>query len=171
MSPIKQALIIALFAHGALFSTTASALSELDGKTVTFEELVGKGKWTVMKVWASDCRACRASAHHTVDFEATNPEVDVIGISLDDTSGKADAEKFIDEQGFTFTNLLSNPSEVDKYLYTTAKESFIGTPTFMVYNPQGKLLAVQPGVVTAEALSAFIQKQQSAVEQPAQPAS
>lgn len=159
MSRIKQALIITLFAHGALFSTSASALSGLDGTATTFEALVGKGKWTVMEVWASDCRICRASAHHTVDFEATNPEVEVIGVSLDDTKGKANAEKFIDEFGFTFTNLLSNPSEVDQYLHTTAKKSFIGTPTFMVYNPQGELLAVQPGAVTAEELSAFIEKQ------------
>jgi len=170
MSRIKQALIITLFAHGLLFSTAASALSELDGKAITFEELIGKGKWTVIKVWASDCPACRASAHHIVDFEMSNPDVDVIGISLDDTSGKTDAEQFIDEHNFTFTNLLSNPSEVDDHLYSTAKKSFIGTPTFIVYNPQGKLTAAQPGLVTAEALSAFIQKQ-SAAEKATQPAS
>jgi peroxiredoxin len=161
MLGIKQAAIIALFAHTVLFTAPAAALSDMADKPTTFESVVGKGKWTVMELWASDCRMCRGSIHHTIDFEASNPDVEVIGISLDDTSGKADAEKFIDEYGLTFTNLLSNPSEVDKYLYTTAKESFIGTPTFMVYNPQGKLLAVQAGAVTSEELSAFIQKQRT----------
>ncbi|MGB3916032.1 TlpA family protein disulfide reductase [Thiothrix litoralis] len=159
MLPIKHALIIALFAHGLLLTAPANALSDMEDKPATFDSLVGKGKWTVMEVWASDCRMCRATIHHTVDFETSNPDVDVIGVSLDGKAGKANAEKFIDEQGLTFTNLLSDPSEVDKYLYSTAKESFIGTPTFMVYNPQGKLLAVQPGAVTAEELSDFIKKQ------------
>lgn len=159
MLRIKQALIIAFLAHGALFTTPATALSGMDDKPASLEELVGKGKWTVVEVWASDCRACRGSIHETVDFEMSNPDVDVIGISLDGAEGKANAEKFIDEQGLTFPNLLSNPSEIDKYLFSTAKESFIGTPTFMVYNPLGKLLTVQPGAVTAEELSAFISKQ------------
>ena len=159
MLRIKQALIIALLAHGALFTPSASALSDMDDKPTTFDSLVGKGKWTLMEVWASDCRMCRASIHHTVDFEISNPDVAVVGVSLDGTEGKANAAKFIDEQGLTFPNVLSNPSEIDKYLYTTAKESFIGTPTFMVYNPQGKLLAVQAGAATAEELSAFINKQ------------
>ncbi|WGZ96077.1 MAG: hypothetical protein QJT81_08935 [Candidatus Thiothrix putei] len=66
---------------------------------------------------------------------------------------------------------MSNPSEVDKYLYTTAKESFIGTPTFMVYNPQGELLAVQPGAVTAEELSSFIEKQKTQAKRDSQPVS
>ncbi|WML91348.1 TlpA disulfide reductase family protein [Thiothrix lacustris] len=155
----KRMLIIALFIQGVLLTAPANALSDMQDTPITFDNLVGKGKWTVMEVWASDCRMCRASIHHTVDFEMSNPDVDVIGISLDGKEGKANAKKFIDEQGLTFNNLISDPSEIDKYLYSTAKESFIGTPTFMVYNPEGKLLAVQPGAITAEELSDFIKKQ------------
>lgn len=159
MLPIKAASFIAFLACLALFTPPASALTDMHGKTASLETLVGQGKWTVVEVWASDCRACRGSIHHTVDFETANPDVDVIGISLDGADGKANAEKFIDEFGLDFPNLLSNASEIDQYLYSTAKESFIGTPTFMLYNPQGKLLAVQPGVVTEEELGAFIHKQ------------
>ena len=79
MLRIKQALIIAFLAHGALFTTSANALSDMENKPVTFDSLVGKGKWTVMELWASDCRMCRATIQHTVDFEASNPDVDVIG--------------------------------------------------------------------------------------------
>lgn len=161
MQRIKQALIMALLAHLTLFTAPASALSGMDGKPASFDTLASKGKWTVVEAWASDCRACRSSIHETVDFEAGNPDVAVVGISLDGDSGKANAEKFIDEFGLSFTNLLSNPSELDQYLYSTAKESFIGTPTFMVYDPEGKLRAVQPGIVTAEELAAFISKQKA----------
>ncbi len=118
MLRIKQAVIIAFLAHGALLTTPAAALSDMADKPASIEALVGKGKWAVVELWASDCRMCRASIHHTVDFETANPDVDVIGISLDGAEGKADAEKFIDEQGLTFTNLLSDPSEIDQYLFT-----------------------------------------------------
>lgn len=161
MLRIKTAPIIALLAGLTLLTPPVSALTGMDDKPASLETLVGKGKWTVVEVWASDCRACRGSIHETINFEAANPDVDVVGISLDGSGGKANAEKFIDEFGLDFTNLLSDPSEFDKYLYSTAKESFIGTPTFMVYNPAGKLLAVQAGAITEEALSAFIKRQEA----------
>lgn len=161
MQRIKLALIMALLAHLTLSTHTASALSNIDGTAASFDTLAVKDKWTVVEVWASDCRACRASIHEVIDFEASNPSAAVVGISLDGetASGKANAQKFIDEFGLTFNNLLSNPSEFDKYLYGTHKQSFIGTPTFLIYDPQGTLRAVQAGAVSAEALTDFIKKQ------------
>lgn len=160
MQRITLALIMALLAHMTLFTPAAFALSSLDGTAASFDQLAVKDKWTVVEVWASDCRACRASIHEIIDFEASNPDVAVRGISLDGETaeGKAKAQKFIDEFGLTFDNLVSNPSEFDKYLYGTHKQSFIGTPTFMIYDPQGKLRAVQAGAVAAQALADFIQK-------------
>lgn len=161
MHQIKQGLIIASLFSLMLFNLPAKALTDMDEKPVDIANLVGKGKWSVFEIWASDCRMCRATIQNTVDFEMSNPDVDVYGISVDGTSGKANAEKFIDEQGLSFTNLLSSPSEVDHYLYTTAKQSFIGTPTFMIFDPQGQLRAVQPGAVSEEALTDFIKQQSS----------
>ena len=42
MLRIKQALIIAFLAHGALFTTSANALSDMENKPVTFDSLVAK---------------------------------------------------------------------------------------------------------------------------------
>lgn len=159
MHQMKQGLIIASLFSLMLFTLPAKALTDMDEKPADIASLVGKGKWSVFEIWASDCRMCRATIQHTVDFEMSNPDVDVYGISVDGLNGKANAEKFIDEQGLTFSNLLSSPSEMDHYLYTTAKQSFIGTPTFMVFDPQGKLRAVQPGAVSPEALTDFIKQQ------------
>lgn len=166
MQQMKQGLIIAFLFSSMLFALPAKALTDMDEKPVTIDGLIGKGKWSVFEIWASDCRMCRASIYETVNFETANPDVDVYGISLDGVTGKTNAERFIDEYGLTFPNLLSTPSEIDTYLYSTAKESFIGTPTFMVFDPQGKLRVVQPGTVSEEALSNFI-KQQDAQEKPA----
>jgi hypothetical protein len=37
----------------------------------------------------------------------------------------------------------------------------MGTPTTMVFNPKGKLVAVQPGAVTAKELVGFIQREEA----------
>lgn len=144
----------------ALYASTAFALSDMDGKAASFGQLAVPGKWTVVEIWASDCRACRASIHETIDFEASNPDVAVVGLSLDGETpeGKAKAQKFIDEFALDFNNLLNNPTDVDKFLYGTHKYSFIGTPTFVVYDPEGKLHKIQAGIMRSDALQELVKK-------------
>jgi len=135
-------------------------MTDLKGNTVQLENVVGKGKWTVMKVWASDCHVCRQTIHYLSDFEVSFPEADVYGISIDGQEGKAQAQAFVSQYGLKFPNLLSDLREINTYLNKAAGESLYGTPTMLVFNPQGKLIAVQPGPVTADELVAFIKKEQ-----------
>ncbi len=143
------------------FATSASAITDMNNNPINIETLVGKGHWAIVEVWASDCRMCQLSIQHIVNFKATHPEVDIIGVSVDGKEGKAHAQGFIHEQKLTFPNFLSNKEEIDKYLFTTIEKNFIGTPTFIFYDPQGKLLTVQPKALTEKELSGFIDSQGS----------
>ena len=159
----KITLIIALIANLALFSTTASALTDMQGNPQKIDNIVGKGKWTVFKIWASTCHVCQETVHYLSEFKQSYPDADVYGISLDgqrDQQGKAKAQAFIDRFNVDFPTLLSDYVEISGMLYTAAGESLIGTPTMMVYNPQGRLLAVQPGPVMAQDLIRFIKREE-----------
>lgn len=162
-------LIIALIANLALFSTPAIALTDMQGNATKIENIVGQGKWTVFKIWASDCHVCRETIHYLAEFKQAYPAADVYGISIDGQrhpAEKAKAQKFIKRFKVKFPNLLSDAVEISGILYTTAGESLVGTPTMIVYNPQGELAAVQPGPVMAQDLIRFIQReeQQSAAQ-------
>ena len=75
--------IITLLSAWLLITTPAIALTDLQGQPVKLENIVGKGKWTVMKIWASDCHVCRQTIHYLSDFEVSFPEATVYGISID----------------------------------------------------------------------------------------
>ncbi|OQX13166.1 MAG: alkyl hydroperoxide reductase [Thiothrix lacustris] len=147
-----------------LFTAPTSAMQDMDGNSVDLTTSVGKGKWSVVEIWASDCRICQLSIQHIVNFKATHPDVNIIGVSVDGAAGKADAQTFIDEQHLTFPNLLSDKQEIDHYLFTTAEKNFIGTPTFLFYDPQGKLLTVQAKALTEKELSGFMDSQGTQVD-------
>lgn len=70
-------------------------------------------------------------------------------------------QKFIDQHNIVYPTLISDAVEMDTFLYKTARESFIGTPTLLVFNPKGELVAVQPGTVTPTELSNFIRSMTS----------
>ena len=72
----RIALIIALITNLTLFSTTASALTDMQGNPQKIENIVGKGKWTVFKIWASTCHVCQETVHYLTDV--TQPSLSAI---------------------------------------------------------------------------------------------
>lgn len=154
-------LIITLFSLLWLFATPVSAMTDMQGRPLHVNDLIGKGKWTVFEVWVSTCHICQKTIHYMNDFKTRFPAADVYGISLDGEERKAQAQAFIQKHRLTFTNLITDGTRFDEFLYRSAGELLVGTPTLMVYNPQGKLAAVQPGVVTPQELINFIRKEES----------
>ncbi len=142
-----------------VMSSASNALTDINGKPTTIEAHTAKGQWSVVTIWASTCTICHQSINQIETFKKRYPKAKVIGISTDGAQGKADAQSFIKQLGLTFPNLLGSYMEVSDYIYQHAGESLMGTPTLLLYNPQGKLIAVQPGAVTANELIGFIEKQ------------
>lgn len=154
---LKRALYTLLLSLSLLSVALPShAMTTMAGKPVKMEQLVGKGRWTAIEIWASTCSICRQTIHHLIEIDQRLPTIDVFGISIDDQAGKAEAQRFIQQHKMRFPNFLSNAAEVDAYLVKHADETFLGTPTLLLFSPQGKLVAVQPGPVTATELKDFI---------------
>lgn len=142
-----------------IITNASYALTDMNGKSTTIEAHTAKGQWSVVTIWASTCTICHQSIGEIETFKKRFPQAKVLGVSTDGSLGKAEAQGFIKQLGLSFPNLLGSYMEVSDYIYRHAGESLMGTPTLLLYNPQGKLLAVQPGPVSANELIGFIQKQ------------
>ena len=143
-----------------LLSSPALAFTELDGEKTTIEEEVGNGKWSVVEVWASNCHACRVHMPEMVGFDGKMDDVRILGISLDGQPGKSEAVSMIEEYEMPFKNILSNPIEINAWMELNAKESLVGTPTFMIFDPEGALVALQPGQLPVKSIEKFIKSKQ-----------
>ena len=139
-----------------LLSSSALAFTELDGKKTTVEDQVGNGKWSVVEIWASDCHACHMHMPEMVEFNGKMDNLRIVGISLDGQAGKADAKSMIKKYDIPFKTILSNPIEVNAWMELIAQEGLRGTPTFMIFDPEGKLVALQPGIISVAAIEKFI---------------
>ncbi len=148
------------------FSTTAAVLGDgllkdVDGSFHSLNEYVGKGKWTVIMLWASDCHVCNDEAGEYVKFHEAHKDKDarVLGISLDGMKNKIEAEKFIKRHGVTFPNLIEAPEKVHALYSKLTGQPFVGTPTFLIYSPVGELRAAQAGAVPVHIIESFIDKE------------
>jgi len=139
-------------------SDAGSELRDLSGKTHKLDEFVGGGKWRVVMIWASDCHVCNTEAQQYVDFHnaRSGKDVALLGLSLDGWSGRAEAQAFIKRHNITYPNLLGSPQAIVDLYSDRTGENLTGTPAFLIFNPQGKIVAKQVGAVPVKIIEEFI---------------
>ena len=147
-----------------LLSTSASAFTDLKGEKIAMEKQLGNGKWSIVEIWGSDCHACREHMPSMVKFDGKLKNARIIGITLDGQEGIDDAKAFVKEYGIKFKNIVSNPIEVNAWMQKTVGEGLIGTPTFILFDAKGKLVAAQPGKVSTDSLETFIKENSNKTE-------
>ncbi|MCG6870736.1 MAG: TlpA family protein disulfide reductase [Gammaproteobacteria bacterium] len=131
-------------------------LHDFSGAERNLSEFVGKGRWVVVTIWAHDCPICNAEIYQMDFFHSEHRDRDavVLGVSLDGMAHRDEAANFVERHGLEFSNLLVEPQE--QLLRSFGGGRIFGTPTFLVYDPEGRLRAKQDGPVTQEVLEHFI---------------
>lgn len=135
-----------------------SVFSDFDGKPQQIESYTGNGKWLVVMIWASDCHICNAeAATYTQFYESQRGKgVGVLGISMDGEARKAAALEFVRRHEVSYPNLIGEPGMIGLYYAALTKEPLRGTPTFLVFDPDGELAAAQAGAVSPGSIERFI---------------
>jgi len=151
--------ILAILLVIAFISNTSSAMTNLKtGATTNISSYIGKGHWTVMQAWISTCTICNKEMPGFVKNAPRFPNTKVVVISLDGNT--QEAQQFVSKHRVNFPTILSNPDEFNRYLLQAAEEKLSGTPTYMIFNPTGELVAVQQGHIPFGSIYNFITSQQ-----------
>lgn len=137
----------------------AIELQDMQGKPRALSDYTGKSKWLIVMFWVSDCLICNKEAKQYEQFhqQHKNKDASMLGISLDGPENLADAKKFIQDHKLTFPNLVGEAQQVALLYMDNTGQHWVGTPTFLLFNPQGQLKAEQSGAVPVKLLEDFIQ--------------
>lgn len=153
-------LIVAGLMAGMAQAADEAVLTDFDGRPQNIQDYAGKGKWLVVKYWAHDCGICNQEAASYARFhkEHADHDAQVLGISIDGKEHRAQAEAYIARHELTFPNLIGEPMPVMLDFMSLTQESFRGTPTFLLYSPDGTLKAAQAGAVPVTSIEAYINR-------------
>ena len=134
------------------FSNLATHESE------SLENYTDDGKWLIVMIWASDCIACNNDARSYSDLHTRhkNGNASVLGLSIDGDIKREEAIAFTKWHEISFPNLIGNPDAVESYYAQLTHTAWVGTPSFLIFNPQGTLEAKQAGAIPAELLEQFL---------------
>jgi len=153
----NKLLLLSFLLLSTLASQSAFAFTNLEtGKPDKITNYIGNDKWTVLEIWASDCPACRMHMPEMVEFDGKLKNTRLLSVSVDGLDRIEDTEDFIAEFDIKFPTIMSNPIEMNVWMQQSVGENFVGTPTFILFDPEGKLVAAQPGIVSTASLEKFI---------------
>lgn len=151
-------LLTLLLALGLALPAAAEPLATFDGQPAELADQTGQGQWTLVKIWASDCVVCNEEAHAYVAFHAAHQATDarMVGISLDGRANLLDAEAFVERHELNYPNLITDWQGGGELFYRLTGTPLNGTPAFLLFDPDGKLVAQQVGAVPVDLVETFI---------------
>jgi peroxiredoxin len=116
------------------------------------------GKWLIVMIWASDCIACNneARSYSELHTRHKNGNARVLGLSVDGDLKRDEAIAFTKRHEISFPNLIASPDVVARYYSELTSTAWVGTPSFLIFNPEGSLEAKQAGAIPADLLEQFL---------------
>ena len=137
------------------------SLADMDGKQHHLSEYIGKGKWVFFNIWGPRCPPCVEEMPDLQDFHDAHKDKDaiVVGMALDYPSfgyAKVDeVREFVDDYFITFPILLGDGRTIE----SLGGGILQGTPTTLVFDPSGELIAMQLGAISRKVIEDFMADQ------------
>jgi len=123
-------------------------MTDTNGKTHTLSGY--KGKWVLVNYWATWCPPCLEEIPDLIALnENKKNNLVVIGIAMDYRNAKQVTD-FADGLFVDYPIVLGTPQIVSQI------GPVQGLPTTYLYNPDGKMVAQQVGLITRAAVESYI---------------
>lgn len=161
--PARSSIVGLLFGFAALATASPGTFKDLDGQARSIGDYTGDGRWLMVMIWAHDCHVCNMEVEGYAQFHVERYQDDayVLGLSIDGEANKAAAIEFIERHDVPFPSLIGELRDVAAHFQALTGSPFRGTPSILLYNPEGELRAAQAGAVPVSAIEAFISQQAS----------
>jgi thiol-disulfide isomerase/thioredoxin len=175
-SVILLAIIVAVSVSGMFSRAVLADNADISSEMIPFDQLltidgvlldeppaVGNGRWKLVMIWATDCPICKQQKPVISAFHNAHKDKDaeVFGIALDGRQGLVAVNKYLKQHTVTFPNYVGEFSSIAANYQRLTEEDLRGTPTYLLFNPEGELKGNNPGPISVDAIEAFIARHSS----------
>lgn len=140
-------LLLSLVA-GCANAAEGFAFKDMQGQKQRLSDY--RGKWVLVNFWATWCPPCLEEIPDLIALHEAHKDTDlvVIGVALDST--RESVTEFVAKKRVTYPVVFGN--------YTLAQQvgEVQALPTSYLYDPAGKLVSYQEGVVSRESVESYI---------------
>lgn len=133
-------------------------LINADGSDAPVHPNIGEGKWTLVMMWATTCHICEIDKPLMSELHKKHKDgnIEVFGISVDGPKEMPAVQSYLAKRDVSFPNSVGDIITVNSSMINITQESFRGTPTYLLFNPEGEIKAVQAGHLNPEVVEKFV---------------
>lgn len=132
------------------------SLENLNGEKEALNNYIGNGQWVVINTWSPTCSACVIELPQIKEFIERNPDISMLGITLDFPSfgyGKMDIlREFIKKEPLDYPLFLAGIEQASAVI----GRRLVGIPSMTIFHPDGRPLVTWPGVVEIDEIEKYI---------------
>lgn len=128
-------------------------------------------QWFLVKLWSVDCGICRAqvpvvSKLHDDGLVNSTPSeeglegyrLSVLGVAIDSKSRNTEVVRYLKKSQPSYPNVIADGGVIALWFGTLTQETFRGTPTYLLFDPDGELAAIQTSILKPDSLDKFISR-------------
>lgn len=148
-------ILLLIFSFQPLYGANAPLndldLKDLDGKLHKLSDY--RGKWIVVNYWATWCPPCRHEIPDLVDFHNRHKGSDAVVLGVNhEYATIQELKNFKKKYKMSYPVLQGTPRtpSIDRQIR--------GLPTTYLVNPEGQIVAVQSGPISADMLESYINR-------------
>ncbi len=135
-------------------------LVDVNGAAVTNQADLGNGKWQLVMIWATNCHVCaemkpKLSAFHDKHKDG---RAEVFGVALDGRANADAVKRYMVDHKVTFPTYIGELDLIAANYQINSESYFAGTPTYMLFNPAGELMAIDFGMLDVDAIERFMDR-------------
>ena len=149
MNKLRVLLTVGLLSFVLNAAATEFTLTDTNGHVHRLADY--RGKWVLVNFWATWCPPCLEEIPDLVSLSNANKDtLMVIGLSLDAASAKKSVLSFIKKKSIPYPIVLGD------YNMAAQIGEVEGLPTTYIFDPSGKLVARQAGIITRSEVEKYI---------------
>lgn len=151
---------ILLAAALLVLASAAPAFDLVDSQGKSHKLSQYKGKWVLVNYWATWCPPCLMELPDLVALHKNKKNnLVVLGVAMD-FQDPQEVRDFVRERRIPYPIILGDEQAIDRIIDQVGPVR--GLPTTYLYNPQGKQVAYNVGMLSQEAVESYIKDKKNA---------
>ena len=155
---ICTALVICLILISSLSASPKQIIVAEDTLQNTVEQQLQQGRWELVMIWATYCRVCKADFKKLATFIEENSEVPltIVGIVADGLEEQEKTNALVKNNKLDYVHILTDFQHASGLYQSVTDKKLIGTPSYLLYDTQNKLVAFNPNAIDLDALEIMV---------------
>lgn len=158
LTTMKITLLVLLTALCSVSLAGQGKIIQPPGKiNSTLADQLQDGRYELVMFWATYCHTCKKDFIALGEFIEDNPEIPLtlVGVVVDGVEEISKTEELVEQNNLDYAHILTNYDMANEFHMQVTDRQLIGTPSYILYDKDNKLVGVNPNSIDIEALELF----------------